>query len=289
MPLPPSLPAISRLSFGFIRRLLLGCLVFCLLGAAHGTTDESLREMAPDIRRIIERGELVVAMPKFDSPPFFFQRDGQVQGIDAKLAEDLARQLQVKVRFHRTAGSFNEVVSVVARGEADVAICKLSLTLTRAKFIRFSNPYVTLRHALAVNRVRIAEIARERDLPTVIRNFSGSIGVMANTSYVDYARQNFPAAKIVEFPNWEHLLQALKNGEIDSAYRDEFEIKRITRQDPRNSLILRTVTLSDTQDSLAMAVRHDAGQLRALLNIFLARRPTVLGIDEILNLAETPP
>lgn len=275
----------------FILRLLIGSLLLCLLGAVRaeqpGQLHDMVPEMAPDMRRIVERGELIVAIPKFDSPPFFFARDGRVQGIDARLAEELARQLQVKVRFHREAGSFNEVVSVVARGEADVGISKLSLTLTRAKLIRFSDPYVNLRHALAVHRARIAEIARHRDLTSVIRNFPGSIGVMANTSYVDYARQNFPAAKIVEFSDWEHLTQALKNGEIDSAYRDEFEIKRMMRLDPRNALTLRTVTLTDTRDSLAMAVRHDAGQLLAVINIFLARRPSTLSVDEILNQAES--
>lgn len=285
---PKPFPVSDLLSVGVIHRLLIGCLLFCLLGTARAEQPGQLHDMAPDMRRIIERGELIVAMPKFDSPPFFFERDGRVQGIDARLAEELAGQLQVKVRFHRSAGSFNEVVSVVARGEADVGISKLSLTLTRAKLIRFSDPYVNLRHALAVHRARIAEIARHRDLPSVIRNFPGSIGVLANTSYVDYARQNFPAAKIVEFSDWEHLTQALKNGQIDSAYRDEFEIKRIMRQDPRNSLTLRTVTLTDTRDSLAMAVRHDAGQLLALINIFLARRMSTLSVDEILNLAEDP-
>lgn len=237
---------------------------------------------APDIRRILDRGELVVALPKADSPPFFYERDGRLRGTDVALAEELARELRVGLRFNREAASFNEVVAVIARGEADVASSKLSRTLARAQIVRFSKPYLELRHALALNRIRFAEMAKGRDAPTVVRAFAGSIGVIADSSYVGFARRNFPDARIVEYPDWAKVVHALEQGEIDGAYRDELEIRRLFRNDPKKSLSLRAITLTDTRDALAMAVHRDAHQLLALIDIFLEQRRGTLRIDDLL-------
>lgn len=258
------------------------CLTLLPAGRALAEPPDAV-PTAPDIRRILDRGELVVALPKADSPPFFYQRDGRLHGVDVALAEGLARELQVGVRFHREAASFNEVVAVIARGEADVASSKLSRTLSRAQYVRFSKPYLELRHALALNRIRFAEMAKGRDVPAVVRAFAGSIGVIANSSYVDFARHNFPNARIVEYPGWAQLVQALEQGEIDGAYRDEFEIRRLFRNDPKKSLSLRAITLTDTRDALAMAVHRDAHQLLALIDIYLDQRRRTLSVDDLLG------
>lgn len=259
------------------------------LAQAQASRPDTPRSDYPhDIRRIIERGELIVAMPNTDTPPFFFFKDGEMQGVDAELARGLAQALKVKIRFNRSAKSFNEVINVVARGEADVAICKLSRTLTRARTTLFSDPYLVLRHVLLLNRMRFAELSKGQEPASVIRQFRGSIGIIANSSYADFARQDFPLAKIVEFPGWQEVVSALKRGELDAAYRDEFEIKYLLKKDPRSSLLLRTVTLTDTEDSLGIAVAAGNYQLLGLTNLYLAQRPQKLNVEKILKLIDSP-
>lgn len=236
-----------------------------------------------DIQRIVNRGELVVAMPSRDAPPFFFERDGVLQGVDVELAQGLADALKLKLRVHRGAASFNDVVDVVARGEADLAVCKLSRTLARARLIRYSDAYLSLHHVLALNRVRFAEMARGRDVAGVVRDFEGSIGVIADSSFVDFAQRNFPKAKIVQLPDWNAVVAALKSGEVMAAYRDEFEIKSLLKQDPHTALVLRTVTLTDTEDTLGIAVAADAHSLLGLVNLYLAQRPQKLTVEGLLQ------
>lgn len=279
----------SRLRRGL--RPLLAVLIWLLIwpfsAPAQAAKDGAASiQLPPDIRRIIERGELVVAMPRGDTPPFFYVKDGEMQGIDVDLARGLADELKVKLRIDRSAASFNDVVDVVARNQADVAICKLSRTITRAKTIRYSDPYLNLRHVLALNRLRFAELSKGRDLPEVIRHFAGSIGVIANTSYVDFAQHDFPKAEIVQFPDWDKAIAALKRGDVVAVYRDEFEIKRLLKTDPRTSLVLRTVTLTDTQDSLGVAVAHDSHQLLGLINLYLAQQPEKLTVEKALKRIE---
>jgi polar amino acid transport system substrate-binding protein len=241
------------------------------------------RLLAPDIARIVNRGELVVAMLGVDTPPFFYTKNNQLVGLEVDLAKAIAKELKVSIRFDRSAQTFNEVVAVVARQEADLGISKLSRTLARAQTISFTDPYLRLNHAFILNRVRFAEAARDRPLPTVIRGFKGSIGVIAKSSFADYAVKNFPSAEIREFPSWGEVLKALENGQIMAAYRDEFEIKRILKTDPTVSLTLRTVTFKDLEDTLGIAVGIQDPTLLAFVNQFLAEGFEKLTIDKVLK------
>lgn len=244
------------------------------------------RLLAPDIARIVTRGELVVAMLGANTPPFFYEKNGEWVGLEVDLAKLIAEELGVKVRFNREAKTFNAVVDIIARGEADIAVSKLSRTLARAQVISFSQPYLTLNHALILNRVKFAQFARDRALPQVIRGFTGSIGVIAKSSFSYYAKRNFPNAKVMEYPSWDDVLKALERGDVIGAYRDEFEVKRLLKIDPTASLVLRTVTFKDLEDTLGIAVGINDQVLLAFINEFLVQRTDKLNINKVLAAVE---
>jgi ABC-type amino acid transport substrate-binding protein len=241
------------------------------------------RLLAPSIARIVNRGELVVAMLGVDTPPFFYVKNGELIGLEVDLGKALAKELKVNVRFDRSARTFNEVVDVVARQQADLGISKLSRTLARAQMISFTDPYLRLNHAFILNRVKFAELARDRPLPVVVREFKGSIGVIAKSSFSDYASKNFPLSELREFPTWGEVLKALEKGQVMAAYRDEFEIKRILKSDPTASLTLRTVTFKDLEDTLGIAVGIQDPTLLAYVNQFLSESTEKLTIDKVLK------
>jgi polar amino acid transport system substrate-binding protein len=244
------------------------------------------RLLAPDVARIVQRGELIVAMLGVDTPPFFYEKNGELVGVEVDLAKSIAKELGVNIRFNRTAKTFNGVVDIVARGEADMALSKLSRTLARTQIISFTQPYLVMNHALILNRVKFAQFARERALPEVIRGFTGSVGVIAKSSFADYARRNFPNAKVVEYPGWPDVLKALEKGEVIGAYRDEFEVKRILKADPTASLHLRTVTFKDLEDTLGIAVGINDHVLLAFLNEYLSQRVEKLNTAKVLAALE---
>lgn len=252
-------------------------------GAVHVATLPDGRLVASDFVPIIARGEVIVAMLGVDSPPFFFQKDGRLAGIEVDLANDIGRTLGVKVRFDRSAMTFDGVVKLLASGQADIAISKLSQTLARSRQISYSHPYLTLHRALLLNRVRLAVHSGKRALPEVIRTFDGTIGVIAASSYADYAKKNFPRATIVPYPDWQALIRGLKAGEVIAAYRDEFEIKRLLKSDPTASLTLRTVTFEDLSDALAIGVRVDEPTVLSFVNEYLNERSEKLDVARVLD------
>ncbi|MBB5425986.1 ABC-type amino acid transport substrate-binding protein [Paraburkholderia sp. JPY158] len=244
------------------------------------------RLLTPEFARIIGRGELVVAVLSVDQPPFFEERNGKLEGLDIDLARDMANKLHVKVRFNRDAHTFDDVVSLLARGQADIAVSKLSRTLTRATVIAFSSPYLRLNRALLLNRVKFAQLAHGRSVPEVVRSFDSTIGVVANSSYAGYVVNNFPHAQVRSYPTWDDVLKALNAGEVTAAYRDEFEVKRVLKVDPTASLRLRVVTLQDLEDTLAIGVNVNDPALLSFVNQFLAERSVKLDVSAVLQAAD---
>jgi len=256
---------------------------------ATPTPSAAASPLAPDISRIKQRGELVVAMLATDTPPFFFERNGELVGLEVDLAKSIAKALNVEIRFNREAKSFNEVVDLVAQRRADLGISKLSRTLARAQIVHFSQPYLTFNHALVINRVAFARLASNKRVEDVIREFNGSLGVIARSSFLDFAKLNFPKANVIEYPNWKEVLKAVNTGEVMAAYRDEFEIKRLLKETPSAALTLRTVTLKDLDDTLGIAVGINDTTLLSFVNQMLSQQREKLDIQKVLNALETNP
>lgn len=257
--------------------------------AAQASTNSTIavlqdgRLLAPDIARIVERGELVVATLGTDRPPFFQEVNGKPEGLEVEIVRKLAQALKVNLRFNREAKTYNDVIEVVARKQADIGISKLSRTLARAQTVRFSEPYLRLNHSMILNRIAFARLAKERPVQAVIRDFQGSIGVIDKSSYAEFAALNFPKATIRTYPTWGDVMKAVHSGEIVAAYRDEFEIKRILKEDPTASLTLRTVTFKDLEDPLCISVGFTDSVLLAFTNQFLSERQNKMTIDMALD------
>jgi ABC-type amino acid transport substrate-binding protein len=239
---------------------------------------------APDIKVILDRGELIVAMTAADQSPFYYVGpDGQLAGLDATLARDIAFRLGVKASFNRSPKSFNEVVELVAQGGADIAISKLSRTLIRAQMVRFTRPYVTFRHAMLFNRLRLAQYTSEEALPQLLRRLKGNVGVIGQSSYEGFLSQYFPSATAVPFTSWDEAVAAVFAGKVLAIYRDELEIQKINQSRQDASLTLKTVVYKDMQDYIAMAVAWNRPHLAAWLDIYLDAFATDQRATDILR------
>jgi ABC-type amino acid transport substrate-binding protein len=234
--------------------------------------------VAPDIARILNRGELVVAIISSDSAPFYSEMDGAMVGTDVHVARLIGKELGVPVRFDRTAKTFEAVVDLAAEGRADIGMGRLARTTLRAQRVSFSTPYMALQHAFLINRLAFSKISGDRAAPSVIRNFNGTLGVIGRSAWEEFGRRNFPEAKVVTYASWDKVLEAVKKGEVVAAYRDQFEIQKIMRSDPGLALTLRTVTFKDIASSLSLMIGIQDTTLLSFVNEVIAMRdekPTV--------------
>lgn len=80
------------------------------------TAPATVSPLAPYIGRIKQRGELVIAMLATDTPPFFYERNGELVGLEVDLAKSIAQALNVEVRLTR------EAKMVIAVGVNDITL-----------------------------------------------------------------------------------------------------------------------------------------------------------------------
>ena len=204
-------------------------------------------------------------------------------GPEANLARQIARALKVEINFVDDPKSFDAVVGAVAADQADVGISKLSKTYYRLVQVRFSDPYITLRHALLYNRTELAGQSDGRPPGQVLRLFRGRIGVIAGSAYVDFARRNFANAEVVELRDWSEVISSLQEGRVDAAYRDEFEIKSVLQKNPALNVRFGAGIIVDQFARLSVAICSSCTRLQEFINFHLQETRGTFTLKGLLN------
>jgi polar amino acid transport system substrate-binding protein len=261
------------------RAILVSALVLTARAVAADGRPPSL---SPDMERILARGRLIVATAGFDLPPFVLSgADGGLAGDDIELAKRLAAALGVDVAFERAANT-EAILDLVARGEADLAVGGLGVTLDRARRVRFSQPYLVLRQALLLNRPRLAPLAQGRDPVDAVNAPEATVAIVAGGAYAQYARRTLPRAHLVAYPRWQpDIVDAVLRGDALAGYGDERDVESALKARPDAPLQLRSLVLGDERDVIAVALPWSSLQLLSWVNLYLETAVTP-------RLADTP-
>ena len=238
-----------------------------------------------DLQAIVDVAVLRVALTRFDLPAFHVHApDGTLAGPEIDMARQIGHALGVTVDFIDSADSFDGVVDLVARGRADIGVSKLSQTYERLKRVRFSDPYVTLRHALLFNRAAIARTGGNRPPAAVLQKYSGRLGVIGGSAYVEFARRNFPDATLAEERSWEAAVESVLAGRVDALYRDEFEIRRVLKNRPALNVKLGSAVITDQTALLSIAICDSCAKLQEFLNYHVGRSRAAFALQRLLDL-----
>ncbi len=218
------------------------------------------------IKKIKDRGSLIVGMPPFNNPPYYYkdsppeiEDSKSMRGNDVELIRKFAKNLGVNVFFDQSSSSFNETVNRAGAGDFDIAIGKLS-----TNYSRMSNAhphiYMNFRQSLLANRSFLSKFANvpEQNLGSEILQSNIKVGFISNSSYETSAKELMPYAIKKGFSNWDECKEALINGTIDAIYRDATEIKKIVYQDPNLSIKFVPVLFDDVKDKISIYLSTEA-------------------------------
>jgi ABC-type amino acid transport substrate-binding protein len=258
--------------------------VLAILASGPSSRAQDVAASRPkDTQAIIERGVIRVAITRFDLPAFHWRTpNGELVGPEIELTRLIGRLLKVGVEFVDDCSTFEAVIDAVASGRADIGVSKLSQTPGRILHVRFSDPYLTVRQALLFDRVYVGQEAAGRSPEEVLRRFSGTIGVIAKSAYVDFAQRNFPDASISELQTWEDAIEALINNRVDAIYRDEFEIRRVLKNNPALNVRFGSAALIDQKSFLSFAVCESCARLQDFINYQIAENRVPFHLPSML-------
>jgi len=242
----------------------------------------------PSIQKILNKKTLVVALTKADLPPFFeTNKQGKLHGLDITLAKKIAKSLGVNLKFNRKAKTFEQIIDIVAKNRADIAICNLSRTLWRAKKIFYTDPYIRMYHGILFNRLWLAEhkqnISYTANAIDLLKKGYGIIAVMKGTSYVNVSKKVFPKATFKYYTTLTEMYTAAENGEVNAIFDNDFQLKISLLDHPATALNFKIVILRNEPDTIAMAISHSKPGLREWINLFLETHHIYYNSDALIK------
>ncbi|HFI0235038.1 TPA: transporter substrate-binding domain-containing protein [Streptococcus suis] len=217
--------------------------------SATDTEDTSLS-------KIEEKGSLVVALsPEF--APFEFKTlvDGKdtLVGADIELAKVIGEELGVEVEF--SAMSFDNVLTSVQNGKADIAISGISATEERAKVFDFSLPYYTSTNKIIINKADVNEFTDLDSLATA------SFGTQKGSIQEQIAKEKFTSATIVSLTSNGELVNQLKSQQLDAVVFEEPIAKAYVAKND-DLMLLEVEVTSSYSDAYAIAMSKGSVALK---------------------------
>lgn len=266
----------------------LACLLALALPLAQAVAEEPA--IFPDIQRILDAGVIRVAIRAADAAPMIMtDANGVPAGSEPDLARDLAKKLGVEAVFVRTADTYDGVVDVVARKQADIAVSYLSGGMRRARYVLFSHPYIQQSGRLVYNRARFAELKRDHGIETLRAIADDPVatellmGVIAGSVYETNLERDFPTSRLRLFESLDAMMAAVRSGETFAAMHGGLQIDYFMRRNPATAIYVALDPDIRQSSDIRIAIRPDAPNLLRWINLYLADHVGMLDDAEIVQ------
>ena len=245
-----------------IKKLVLGALVLVsvfALAACGSSSNENLQE------KVVKKGKLVVAISP-DYAPFEFKAlvNGKdtIVGADVELAKAIAEELGVKLEL--SSMSFDNVLSSLQTGKADMAISGLSATKERKNAYDFSDPYYETENAILVKSSNLDKFASIDSLA------NQKVAVQKGTIEEGLAKDQLKDSKIVSLTAMGEAINELKSGQVEGVVLEKAIAQGYV--DQNSDLAVSDIALkSDSKDAYAVAMPKGSDKLKAKVNKVIAK------------------
>ncbi len=170
-----------------------------------------------DLEIIKKRGYLIVGV-KEDSPPFgFYNKKGELTGIDIELSREIAQNI-----FKDSEGKNIRFVPVTPQTrfsklnskEVDILVAIISINEKRKLIIDFSAPYFT-----ASQKIMVQKNSKISHLQYF--NTRGTLAVVLGTTGEHILRLAAPNARVVGVKTYIEAVDLLANGRVDAVLGDD--------------------------------------------------------------------
>ena len=150
-------------------------------------------------------------------PPYEYMEGGKIAGIDAEIAEAIAKKLGLQLQIDDM--EFDSITEAVKNGKADVGLAGMTVTDERKEEVDFTVSYAT--------GVQVIIVTEDSKITSVDDLFAEgamhTIGVQRNTTgdlYTTWDLEDYGKATIERYSKGADAVQALKTGKVDCVVID---------------------------------------------------------------------
>lgn len=235
--------------------ILLILIVFISVGCSKTENKNNL------YKSILKRDKIIVGI-SLDSKPFgFIDSDGQVQGLEADLAREIAQEIlgdRNKVVF-KSITPQNRVNAAIS-GDVDMVISTMTINNQRKKSVDFSIPYFTTGQVICVRK------GSKIDSPDDLMN--KKVIVILGTTGEKNIQRLIPNVLVEGYTDNSEAIKAFKSGSGDAITTDGALLQGFIMEN--NDYILLPKTLTKEPYGIAFKKSRWTNSLKA-------------GVDKIIN------
>jgi polar amino acid transport system substrate-binding protein len=181
---------------------------------APATSPAATAPAADDSWDRIQAAGKIVAGTAADYPPFeSYVAEGQIDGFDIALMDEIGRRLGVAIEYRDFA--FDGLGPALIQGQIDVAIAAISRTPEREAVVDFSNVYLVSEDGILAHEDSDITIGSADDLAAY------RVGVQRNTVYQDWVQTTLidtgrmSPDNLFAYEKAEHAIRDLRDGRVD--------------------------------------------------------------------------
>ena len=202
---------------------------------------------------------LVVGMD-MTYPPFEFKNEkGDPDGVDVRMAEELAKKLGRPLKLESYA--FDGLIPALQSGKIDLIISGMTATTERALSIDFSEPYAFTGLAMLVAKDSAIQSVDDLRKPGI--RITAKLGTTGET----WARNNLPGATVNALDGESTCALEVGQGRADAFLYDQLSIFKYCQA---NAATTRAILKPFVEESWAIGIRKGNDTLRTQVNEFLA-------------------
>ena len=253
--------------FAFLARVIIA---FTLLGAtayadpAPSFWDPALHLEKPDISGV----RAIRFLTADDYPPLNFARgDGELSGFNVEIARAICEELHIGCTIQ--ARRFDTLLDALETGKGDALIASLATTPALRDRLDFTTPYYsTPARFVARKDSPLADVT-----PTALNG--SNVGVVSGSAHEAYLKAFFPGVRLMPYPNFTALREALSSRAIDVVFADGLTLAVwLSGADAGDCCAFKGGPFTESRffgEGVSIAVRKEDSALRRAMDWALAR------------------
>ena len=230
-----------------------------------------------DLVEIKKRGSIIIGVKNDFNPFGFISRTGELIGFDIDLANYIAKNLGVKVKFKQVT-SQNRIDKLIQK-DVDIIIASMTHKVKRDERIDFSISYFYDGQSI---------LARRDCKAKSYKDFEGKVVGAVKGLYSGKVFEVIqPMSKVVYYDSYKDVLNALKEKKVDAVTSD---FSFLQTKAKKSAGKLKTIGKPFTIEPYGIGVRENQSNLRDELNFIIQKAVKTGEYDKIYKKwFQTPP
>jgi ABC-type amino acid transport substrate-binding protein len=223
------------------------------------------------LERIEKNGELRVGMTASQPPYTMKANDGSVIGYEVDLATMFAESMGAKLTI--VEKPFNQLLDALQKGEVDIVMSGMTMTMPRNKIVAFAGPYFLTGKSILTKSPDLSDTDESSDL----NKNTLTLTVLKGSTSEDYVRKEIPEAELILAESYNDGIKAVEEGRASIMVADYSICAYTALVHPEKGLI--TIDEPLTIEPIGMAMPPNDAHFHNIVNNYLNALSLVGALD----------